>query len=206
MFPLALLNKSEQVGSVGVLRLSLPFATDAIDISGDNIPTRTAQGTPTYSSGSLLLDNNDVIATGTTDGQVQSSLNTTGKGWQIEFDVQMIATANRRILCKSIYTSDAVPNIQLEQSTGILRFRSHLNQDVFTVNVGLDMSAGFFNVKIVQTTTTDYPKLYINNNLIATSVFNSDLFGNSTNQAGFVFGTGSNGTGFKIKNFKFYTT
>ena len=204
MFPLALLNKSEQVGSVGVLRLSLPFATDAIDISGNNIPTRTAQGTPTYSSGSLLLDNNDVIATGTTNGQVQSSLNTTGKGWQIEFDVQMIATANRRILCKSIYTSDAVPSIQLEQSTGILKFRSYLNQDVFTVNVGLDMSAAFFNVKIVQTTKADYPKLYINNNLIATSVHHGDLFGNTTYEDGFVFGTGSNGTGFKIKNFKFY--
>jgi len=205
MFPLALLNSgSEPVVYDTVLWLN--FATDAIDISGNNIPTRTLQGTPTYSSGSLLLDNNDVIATGTTDGQVQSSLNTTGKGWQIEFDVQMIATANRRILCKSIHTADAVPSIQLEQSTGILRFRSQGNIDVFTVNVGLDMSAAFFNVKIVQTTTADYPKLYINNNLIATSVFSGDLFGDSNYQAGFVFGTGSNGTGFKIKNFKFYTT
>ena len=208
MFPLGVLKK-EQVGNVGVLRLSLPFATNATDTSGNAIPTRTAQGTPTYSSGSLLLDNDDLIATGTTDGQVQSSLNTVGKGWQLEFDVQMIATANRRILCKSIYTSDAVPSIQLEQSTGLLRLRSHGNIDVFTVNVGLDMSAAFFNVKIVQTTNTDYPKLYINNNLIATSEFGGDHFhhlGNSTYQAGFVFGTGSNGTGFKIKNFKFYTT
>lgn len=206
MFPLGVLKKEQVGGNVGVLRLSLPFATNATDTSGNAIPTRTAQGTPTYSSGSLLLDNTDVIATGTTDGQVQSSLNTAGKGWQIEFDVQMIATASRRILCKSIYTSDAVPSIQLEQSTGILRFRSHLNQDVLTVNVGLDMSAAFFNVKIVQTTMPDYPKLYINNNLIATSLFGGDVFGNSTYQAGFVFGTGSNGTGFKIKNFKFYTT
>jgi len=209
MFPLALLNSgSEPVDYDTVLWLN--FATDAIDISGNAIPTRTAQGTPTYSSGSLLLDNNDVIATGTTDGEVQSLLNTVGKGWQIEFDVQMIATANRRILCKSIYTSDAVPNIQLEQSTGILRFRSYLNHDVFTVNVGLDMSAAFFNVKIVQTTTADYPKLYINDVLIATSTTRGDTFGNvlgdSNYQAGFVFGTGSNGTGFKIKNFKFYTT
>ena len=206
MFPLALLNKSEQVGNVGVLRLSLPFATDAIDVSGNAIPTRTAQGTPTYSSGSLLLDSTDVIATGTTNGEIQTLLNTVSKGWQLEFDVQMIATANRRILCKSIFTSDAVPNIQLEQSTSMLRFRSYLNQDVFTVNVGLDMSAAFFNVKIVHTATTDYPKLYINNNLIATSLFGGDLLGDSTYQAGFVFGTGSNGTGFKIKNFKFYTT
>ena len=189
-----------------LLRLSLPFATNATDTSGNAIPTYTAQGTPTYSGGSLLLDNTDVIATGTTDGEVQSLLNTVGKGWQIEFDVQMIATANRRILCKSIFTSDAVPNIQLEQSTGTLRFRSHLNQDVFTVNIGLDMSADFFNVKIIQETTPDYPKLYINNNLIATSSFGGNVFGNSTYQAGFVFGTGSNGTGFKIKNFKFYTT
>jgi len=205
MFPLALLNSgSEPVGYNTVLWLN--FATDAIDISGNNIPTRTPQGTPTYSSGSLLLDNDDVIATGTTNGQVQSSLNTAGKGWQIEFDVQMIATANRRILCKSIYTSDAVPSIQLEQSTGILRFRSYLNQDVFTVNVGLDMSAAFFNVKIVQTTAPVYPKLYINDVLIATSTTGGDIFGNSNYQAGFVFGTGSNGTGFKIKNFKFYTT
>lgn len=188
------------------LRLSLPFATDAADTSGNAIPTYTAQGTPTYSSGSLLLDSTDVIATGTTDGEVQSLLNTVGKGWQIEFDVQMIATANRRILCKSIFTSDAVPNIQLEQSTGILKFRSYLNQDVLTVNVGLDMSAAFFNVKIVQTTNADYPKLYINNNLIATSLVSGNVFGDSTYQAGFVFGTGSNGTGFKIKNFKFYTT
>ena len=206
MFPLALLNKSEQVGNVGVLRLSLPFATDAIDVSGNAIPTRTAQGTPTYSSGSLLLDSTDVIATGTTDGEIQSLLNTAGKGWQIEFDVQMIATANRRILCKSIFTSDGVPNIQLEQSTSTLRLRSYLNQDVFTVNVGLDMSADFFNVKIVQTTPADYPKLYINNALVATSTVVGDVLGNSTYQAGFVFGTGSNGTGFKIKNFKFYTT
>ena len=190
---------------VGVLRLSLPFATNATDTSGNAIPTYTAQGTPTYSSGSLLLDNDDVIATGTTDGQVQSSLNTVGKGWQLEFDVKMIETGNRRILCKSIYTSDAVPSIQLEQSTGILRFRSHGNVDLFTVNVGLDMSAAFFNVKIIQE-TPDYPKLYINNNLIATSLFGGDLFGDSSNQAGFVFGTGSNSTGFKIKNFKFYTT
>ena len=189
-----------------LLRLSLPFATNATDTSGNAIPTYTAQGTPTYSGGSLLLDNTDVIATGTTDGEVQSLLNTVGKGWQIEFDVQMIATANRRILCKSIFTSDAVPNIQLEQSTGTLRFRSHLNQDVFTVNIGLDMSADFFNVKIIQETTPDYPKLYINNNLIATNSFGGNVFGNSTYQAGFVFGTGSNGTGFKIKNFKFYTT
>ena len=56
MFPLALLNKSEQVGNVGVLRLSLPFATNATDTSGNAIPTYTAQGTPTYSSGYLLLD------------------------------------------------------------------------------------------------------------------------------------------------------
>ena len=204
MFPLGVLRK-KQAANVGVLRLSLPFATNATDVSGNAIPTYTAQGTPTYSGGSLLLDNTDVIATGTTDGEVQSLLNTVGKGWQIEFDVQMIATANRRILCKSIFTSDAVPNIQLEQSTGTLRFRSHLNQDVFTVNIGLDMSAAFFNVKIVQTTSADYPKLYINNNLIATSLFGGDVFGNSTYQAGFVFGTGSNSTGFKIKNFKFYT-
>ncbi len=219
MFPLGVLKK-EQVGggggaggggSVGVLRLSLPFATNATDTSGNAIPTYTVQGTPTYSSGYLLLDNADVIATGTTDGQVQSSLNTVGKGWQLEFDVQMITTANRRILCKSIHTADTVPSIQLEQSTGILRFRSYSNQDVFTVNVGLDMSADFFNVKIVQTTTTDYPKLYINNNLIATSGFAGDLLGNSTyqdgtNQDGFVFGNGYSSTGFKIKNFKFYTT
>ena len=209
MFPLALLNAASPPSPPSppvVLRLSLPFATDAIDVSGNAIPTRTAQDTPTYSSGSLLLDSTDVIATGTTNGQVQSSLNTAGKGWQIEFDVQMIATANRRILCKSIFTSDGVPNIQLEQSTSTLRLRSHFNQDVFTVNVGLDMSAAFFNVKIVQTTNTDYPKLYINNALVATSMVAGDVFGNSTYQAGFVFGTGSNGTGFKIKNFKFYTT
>ena len=188
-----------------LLRLSLPFATDAADTSGNAIPTYTAQGTPTYSSGSLLLDSTDVIATGTTDGEIQSSLNTAGKDWQLEFDVQMIATASRRILIKSIFTSDAVPNIQLEQSTGTLRFRSHLNQDVFTVNIGLDMSADFFNVKITRDSTSDYPKLYINNNLIATSSVGGDVLGNSTYQAGFVFGTGSNGTGFKIKNFKFYT-
>ncbi len=209
MFPLGVLKK-EQVGGggVGVLRLSLPFATNATDTSGNAIPTRTAQGTPTYSSGSLLLDNDDVIATGTTDGEVQSLLNTVGKGWQLEFDVQMIATANRRILCKSIHTADAVPSIQLEQSTGILRFRSYGNVDVFTVNVGLDMSAAFFNVKIVQTTMPDQPKLYINNNLIATSWIGGDLLNNSAGawQDGFIFGTGSNGTGFKIKNFKFYTT
>ena len=207
MFPLGVLKK-EQVGNVGVLRLSLPFATNATDTSGNAIPTYTAQGTPTYSSGSLLLDSTDVIATGTTDGEVQTLLNTAGKGWQLEFDVQMIATANRRIFCKSIYTSDAVPNIQLEQSTSTLKFRSHLNINVFTVNVGLDMSADFFNVKIIHE-IPDYPKLYINNNLIATSMFGGDMFdmfGDSTNQAGFVFGTGSNGTGFKIKNFKFYTT
>ena len=205
MFPLGVLRK-KQAGNGLVLRLSLPFATNAADTSGNAIPTYTAQGTPTYSSGSLLLDSTDVIATGTTDGEVQRLLNTAGKGWQIEFDVQMIATANRRILCKSIFTSDAVPNIQLEQSTGTLRFRSYLNVDVFTVNVGLDMSAAFFNVKIVQTTNTAYPKLYINNNLIATGLVGGDVLGNSTYQAGFVFGTGSNGTGFKIKNFKFYTT
>lgn len=187
------------------LRLSLPFSTDAIDTSGNAIPTYIVGGTPTYSSGYLLIDNTDMIATGTTDGQVQSSLNTAGKGWQIEFDVQMIATANRRILCKSIFTSDAVPSLHLEQSTGILRLRSHLNQDVFIVNVGLDMSADFFNVKIIQE-TPNYPKLYINNNLIATSLVGGDVLGNSTDQAGFVFGTGSNGTGFRIKNFKFYTT
>lgn len=194
------------VSSVGVLRLSLPFATNATDTSGNAIPTYTAQGTPTYSSGSLLLDSTDVIATGTTDGEVQSLLNTTSKGWQLEFDVQMIATANRRILCKSIYTSDAVSNIQLEQSTSTFRLRSYLNQDVITANVGLDMSADFFNVKIVQETSSDYPKLYINNTLIATGSINGDVLGNSTNQAGFVFATGSNGTGFRIKNFKFYTT
>ena len=206
MFPLALLNKSEQVGSVGVLRLSLPFSNDAIDISGNNIPTRTVQGTPTYSSGSLLLDNNDVIATGTTNGQVQSLLNTAGKGWQIEFDVQMITNSSVKIFIKSIYTSDAVPALFLENSTGMLRFRGHGNQFVFDVNLGFDMTASFFNVKIVQAAPSDYPKLYINNNLIATSLISGDLFGNSTYQAGFVFGTGSNGTGFKIKNFKFYTT
>ena len=205
MFPLALLNKSEQVGNVGVLRLSLPFAANATDTSGNAIPTRTAQGTPTYSSGSLLLDSTDVIATGTTNGEIQTLLNTVSKGWQLEFDVQMIATANKHILCKSIFTSDAVPNIQLEQSTSTLRLRSYLNQDVITANVGLDMSAAFFNVKIVQTTPADYPKLYINNALVTTSMVAGDVFGNS-NQAGFVFGTGSNGTGFKIKNFKFYTT
>ena len=205
MFPLGVLRK-KQAGNSLVLRLSLPFSTDATDTSGNAIPTYTAQGTPTYSSGSLLLDSTDVIATGTTDGEVQSLLNTVGKGWQLEFDVQMIATANRRILCKSIFTSDAVPNIQLEQSTGTLKFRSHLNHDVFTVNVGLDMSAAFFNVKIVRTINANYSKLYINNNLIATSLIGGDVFGNSDYQAGFVFGTGSNGTGFKIKNFKFYTT
>ena len=206
MFPLGVLRKKEQAANVGVLRLSLPFATNATDTSGNAIPTYTAQGTPTYSSGSLLLDNTDVIATGTANGQVQPLLNTAGKGWQIEFDVQMIATENKRILRKSIFTSDAVPDIQLEQSTGTLRFHSYLNQDVFIVNVGLDMSAAFFNVKIVRTINANYPKLYINNNLIATSLVGGDVFGNSDNQAGFVFGSGSNGTGFKIKNFKFYTT
>lgn len=205
MWPLGVL-KRKQVGNVVVLRLSLPFAANATDTSGNAIPTYTAQGTPTYSSGSLLLDSTDVIATGTTNGEIQTLLNTVSKGWQLEFDVQMIATANRRIFCKSIFTSDAVPNIQLEQSTSTLRLRSYLNQDVITANVGLDMSAAFFNVKIVQTTSADYPKLYINNALVATSTVAGDVLGNSTYQAGFVFGTGSNGTGFKIKNFKFYTT
>ncbi len=68
----------------------------------------------------------------------------------------------------------------------------------------LDMSADFFNgtLKIVQTTSdmSDYPKLYINNALVATSTIAGDVLGDSTYQAGFVFGTGSNGTGFKIKN------
>lgn len=206
MFLLNPFVNTQSQSNVVILRLSLPFAANATDTSGNAIPTYTAQGTPTYSSGSLLLDSTDVIATGTTDGEVQTLLNTVSKGWQLEFDVQMIATANRRILCKSIYTSDVVPSLHLEQSTGILRFRSHLNQDVITANVGLDMSAAFFNVKIVQETLSDYPKLYINNTLIATSSINADVLGNSTYQAGFVFGTGSNGTGFKIKNFKFYTT
>lgn len=207
MFPLALLNPSTSALDPSLtLALSLPFATNATDTSGNAIPTYTAQGTPTYSSGYLLLDSTDTIATGTTNGEIQSVLNTTGKGWQLEFDVQMIATENRRIFCKSIYTSSAVPNIQLEQSTSTLRLRSYLNQDILTVNVGLDMSAAFFNVKIVQTTNADYPKLYINSALIATSLVSGNVFGDSTYQAGFVFGTGSNGTGFKIKNFKFYTT
>jgi len=207
MFPLALLNKSEQVGSVGVLRLSLPFSNDAIDISGNNIPTRTVQGTPTYSSGYLLLDNNDVIATGSANEQVQYPLYSAGKGWQLEFDVQMLSTVNTAIFYKTVFAgATTVPNLRLEQSTGLLRLRSLTNQDVFTVNVGLDMSAAFFNVKIVQTTNTDYPKLYINDVLIATSTISGDIFGNTSDQSGFVFGTGSNGTGFKIKNFKFYTT
>ena len=206
MFPLGVLKK-EQVGGGVVLRLSLPFATNATDTSGNAIPTYTAQGTPTYSSGSLLLDNDDKIATGSSNGQVQYPLLTAGKGWQLEFDVQMLSTVNTYIFYKTIHIGiTASPNLQLEQSTGLLRLRSYTDQDVFTVNVGLDMSADFFNVKIVQTTIEDYPKLYINNTLIATAVLTGDLFGNSSTYAGFCFGTGSNGTGFKIKNFKFYTT
>jgi len=210
MFPLGVLRK-EQVGGgggggVGVLRLSLPFATDAIDISGNNIPTRTAQGVPTYSDGSLLLDSTDKIATGSSNLQLQYPLYSAGKGWQLEFDVQMLNTVNTAIFYKAINVAlTAAPNLQLEQSTGLLRLRSYTDQDVFTVNVGLDMSAAFFNVKIVQTTNTDYPKLYINDVLIATSTISGDIFGHQ-DQAGFVFGTGSNGTGFKIKNFKFYIT
>jgi len=212
MFPLGVLKKELGGGGL-VLRLSLPFATDAIDVSGNNIPTRTAQGTPTYSDGSLLLDSSelpddkDKIATGTTNGQVQYPLNSEGKGWQLEFDVQMLSTVNTAIFYKTVFAgATGAPNLQLEQSTGLLRLRSRTNQDVFTVNVGLDMSAGFFNVKIVQSSITDYPKLYINNTLIATAVLTGDLFGHSTDYAGFYFGTSSNGAGFKIKNFKFYTT
>lgn len=202
MFPLGVLKKK----NLRVLRLSLPFSTDAIDTSGNAIPTYTAQGTPTYSGGSLLLDGTDVIATGTADAQVQTPLNSAGKGWQLEFDVQMIETQNTRILTKSIYTSGTVPNIQLEQSTGKLIMRSYLNQGVFDVNVGLDMAAAFFNVKITQDSTSDYPKLYINNSFIASGLVTGNVLGNGTNRSGFVFGTGSNGTGFKLKNFKFYTT
>lgn len=202
MFPLGVLKKK----NLRVLRLSLPFSTDAIDTSGNAIPTYIVGGTPTYSSGSLLLDGTEVIATGTADAQVQTPLNSAGKGWQLEFDVQMIETQNTRILTKSIYTSSSVPNIQLEQSTSTLRLRSYLNQGVITANVGLDMSAAFFNVKITQDSASDYPKLYINNSFIASGLITGNVLGNGTNQAGFVFGTGSNGAGFRIKNFKFYTT
>ena len=55
-----------------------------------------------------------------------------------------------------------------------------------------------FNVKIIET-TPDYPKLYINNNLIATSSFGGDVFGNSTYQAGFVFGTVLTALDLKLK-------
>lgn len=196
------------VSSVGVLRLSLPFATNATDTSGNAIPTRTAQGTPSYSGGALLLDSTDMIATGSADGQVQSTLDTTGKGWQIEFDVQMIdTTANRRIFVKNIATGGTpLPALFLEQSTSKLILKSHSNQSVFDVNVGLDMSAAFFNVKMVKLTDADYPKLYINNVLLATYAFSGNVLGDSTTYAGFYFGTSSNSAGFKIKNFKFYTT
>lgn len=202
MFPLGVLKKK----NLRVLRLSLPFSTDAIDTSGNAIPTYIVGGTPTYSGGSLLLDGTDVIATGTADAQAQTPLNSAGKGWQLEFDVQMIETQNTRILTKSIYTSSVLPNIQLVQSTGKLIMRSYLNQGVFDVNVGLDMTAAFFNVKITQDSMSDYPKLYINNSFIASGLVTGNVLGNGNNQAGFVFGTGSNGAGFRLKNFKFYTT
>lgn len=192
--------------SVGVLRLSLPFSANDDDDSGNAVPTRTT-GSPVYSGGSVLLNSSDQILTGTTNNEPQAVLDSTGKDWQLELDMQMVANNAAIIFVKNKDTAQNSPRLQLINSglsDSILTLYNASNSAVFGLTLGFNPATAFFNVKMTAQGSTC--KLYIDNVLrqtvTATDVFNSPA--NPQNTNGFYFQRGL--TAFKVKNFKFYTT
>ena len=191
---------------VGVLRLSLPFSANDDDNSGNAVPTRTT-GSPVYSGGSVLLNSSDQILTGTANNEPQSILDSTGKDWQLEFDMQMVTNGTTMVFVKNKDTSQYSPRLQLVNSglsDSILALYNATNSAVFSLTLGFNPATAFFNVKMTAQGSTC--KLYIDNVLrqtvTATDVLNDTINPQVTN--GFYFQRGL--TAFKIKNFKFYTT
>ena len=205
MFPLGVLKK-EQVGGGVVLRLSLPFSANDDDDSGNAVPTRTT-GSPVYSGGSVLLNGSDQILTGTANNEPQSILDSTGKDWQLEFDMQMVTNGTAFVFVKNKDTSLYTPRLQLSNiglSDSNLTLYNANNSAVFNLTLGFNPATAFFNVKMTAQGSTC--KLYIDNVLrqtvTATDALNDTTDPQITN--GFYFQRGL--TAFKIKNFKFYTT
>lgn len=205
MFPLGVLTK-EQTGNIGFLRLSLPFSANDDDVSGNSVPTRTT-GSPVYSGGSVLLNSSDQILTGTANNEPQSILDSAGKDWQLEFDMQMVTNSVTVVFVKNKDTSQNSPRLQLVNSgssDSILTLYNAANSAVFNLTLGFNPATAFFNVKMTAQGSTC--KLYIDNVLrqtvTATDVLNSLAHPQDTN--GFYFQRGL--TAFKVKNFKFYTT
>lgn len=205
MLLLGVLRK-EQAGSIGNLRLSLPFTANDDDVSGNSVPTRTT-GSPVYSSGSVLLNSLDQILTGTVNNEPQAILDSAGKDWQLEFDMQMVTNSTTIVFVKNKDTSQNSPRLQLVNSglsDSILSLYNASGSAVFGLTLGFNPATAFFNVKMTAQGSTC--KLYIDNVLrqtvTATDVFNSPA--NPQNTNGFYFQRGL--TAFRIKNFKFYTT
>lgn len=194
------------VSSVGVLRLSLPFSANDDDDSGNAVPTRTT-GSPVYSGGSVLLNSSDQILTGTANNEPQSILDSAGKDWQLEFDMQMVTNGTTIVFVKNKDTSQYSPRLQLVNSglsDSILSLYNPSGSGVFNLTLGFNPATAFFNVKMTAQGSTC--KLYIDNVLrqtvTATDVLNNTA--NPQNTNGFYFQRGL--TAFRIKNFKFYTT
>ncbi len=207
MFPLALLNAASPPSPPVVYDtvLWLNFATDAIDISGNAVPTRTT-GSPVYSGGSVLLNSSDQILTGTANDEPQSILDSAGKDWQLEFDMQTVTNGATIVFVKNKDTAQNSPRLQLVNSglsDSVLTLYSATGA-VFNLTLGFNPATAFFNVKMTAQGSTC--KLYIDNVLretvTATDVLNNTA--NPQNTNGFYFQRGL--TAFKIKNFKFYTT
>ena len=193
-------------GNVGVLRLSLPFSANDDDNSGNAVHTRTT-GSPVYSGGSVLLNSSDQILTGTANNEPQSILDSAGKDWQLEFDVQLTSNNAAIIFVKNKDTSQDSPRLQITPSGGNNSYLTLYNVSgsaVFNLTLGFNPATAFFNVKMTAQGSTC--KLYIDNVLMQTvtaiDVLNSTANPQITN--GFYFQRGL--TAFKIKNFKFYTT
>lgn len=205
MFPLGVLRK-EQAGSIGNLRLSLPFSANDDDVSGNSVPTRTT-GSPVYSGGSVLLNGADQILTGTANNEPQPILDSAGKDWQLEFDMQMVTNGVTVVFVKNKDTSENTPRLQLVNSgssDSILGLYNASGSAVFNLTLGFNPATAFFNVKMTAQGSTC--KLYIDNVLrqtvTATDALNSPSHPQDTN--GFYFQRGL--AAFKVKNFKFYTT
>ena len=192
--------------NIGVLRLSLPFTANDDDVSGNAVPTRTT-GSPVYSGGSVLLNSSDQILTGTANNEPQSILDSAGKDWQLEFDMQMASNNSAIIFVKNKDTSQNSPRLQLVPSglsDSILTLYNASGSAVFGLTLGFNPATAFFNVKMTAQGSTC--KLYIDNVLrqtvTATDALNDTA--NPQNTNGFYFQRGL--TAFRIKNFKFYTT
>ena len=195
MFPLGVLKKEQVGGSVSVL--SMVLSSDFTDSSVYNTQTSTISGTPTFSGGSLFIDDIDKIRTGTSNNQPQSHLNLYNKLYEISFDVKMVSAGYPTVVLQHSSKDMTGYGCQfsIDSTANTVVVTNVANAGVFTTHsLGFDSKAAFFNVKLKRTGLESY-ELLINNVVVkSVSAYGSGVMDDNSSNTdfhGFRIGQGS---------------